>query len=191
MWTHAKAALIGMVLVALGPSTGALAQLSVPCDSFVKNDDGSWSALRSVPIHGVGESFTVREGSVLRPGAAIRGVDLASILDERCPATPEPPTGPATAQPAAPPAPPRVTLGSFANASGVIEAQRLTCGEIADASAQEAQLFLAWHSGWYSGSAKRRGMNLAHTLDAVRTVLLYCQANRSKSITQVMDLMLK
>jgi hypothetical protein len=189
MWTRATAAFIGMVLAALAPSGDALAQLSVPCDSFVKNDDGSWSALRSVPIHGVGESFTVREGSVLRPGAAIRGVDLASILDERCPATPEPPPGPTTARPVAPP--PRVTLGSFANASGAVDAQRLTCAEIADASTEEAQLFLAWHSGWYSGSAKRRGMNLARTLDAIRTVLLYCQANRSKSITQVMELMLK
>jgi hypothetical protein len=183
--------LIGTALAALGPSADALAQLNVPCDSFVKNDDGSWSALRSVPIHGVGESFTVREGSVLRPGAAIRGVDLASILDARCPATPEPPPGPAAAQPAAPAPPPRVALGSFANASGAIDAQRLTCGDIADASAQEAQLFLAWYSGWYSGSAKRRGMNLPHTLDAIRTVLLYCQANRSKSLTQVMELMLK
>jgi hypothetical protein len=191
MSTRVKAALIGIALAALGPHADAQAQLSVPCESFVKNDDGSWSALRSVPIRGVGEAFTVREGSVLRPGAAIRGVDLASILDERCPATPEPPPGPATAAPAAPAPPPRVNLGSFVNAGGVVDAQRLTCAEIADASRDEAQLFLAWYSGWYAGAAKRRGMNPAHTLDAIRTVLLYCQANRTKSITQVMELMLK
>jgi hypothetical protein len=189
MWTRATAAFIGMVLAALGPSDGALAQLSVPCDSFVKNDDGSWSALRSVPIRGVGESFTVREGSVLRPGAAIRGVDLASILDERCPATPEPPPGPATAQPIA--RPPRATLGSFVNASGVIDAQRLSCAELADAAPEEAQLFLTWYSGWYAGTAKKRGLNPARTLNTIQGVMDYCRGNRDKKVVQVMELMLK
>jgi hypothetical protein len=164
-------------------------QLSVPCDSFVKNDDGSWSALRSVPIHGVGESFTVREGSVLRPGAAIRGVDLAGVLDERCPATPEPPPGPAALQPPAPP--PRVTLGSLVNASGVLDARRLSCAELADASPDEAQLFLAWYSGWYAGTAKKRGLNPARTQNAIQGVMDYCKRNRDKRIVQVMELMLK
>jgi hypothetical protein len=188
MWTRAKAAFLGMALAALGPSAGALAQLSVPCDSFVKNDDGSWSALRSVPITGVGEAFTVREGSVLRPGAAIRGVDLASILDARCPATPEPPPGPAAARPTAPP---RVTLGSFVNASGVIEAQRLSCAELADAAPDEAQLFLAWYSGWYAGTVKKRGLNPARTLNTIQGVMDYCRSNRDKKVVQVMELMLK
>ena len=82
----------------------------------------------------------MREGSVLRTGAAIRGVDLAGMPDERCPATPEPPAAVASPPPATPP---RVTLGSFANASGVVDAQRLSCAEIADASPEEARLFLA------------------------------------------------
>jgi len=190
MWTRANAALIGLALGTLGPNCGALAEpLKLPCDGFVKNDDATWSALRSVPIRGVGESFTVREGSVLRAGAAIRGVDLAGMLDEQCPATPEPPSQPATLQPAAPP--PRVTLGSFVNGSGAVETQRLSCAEIADASAEEARLFLAWHSGWYSGLAKRRGMNLARTSAAIASVIQYCQGNRSKTLAAVMDLMLK
>ncbi len=190
MCKRAVARVVALALGVLGPLAGAMAQqLGLPCDSFVKNDDGSWSALRSVPIHGVGESFTVREGSVLRPGAAIRGVDLAGMLDERCPATPEPPPGAAVAP--APAAPPRVTLGSFANASGVVETQRLSCAEIADASPQEARLFLAWYSGWYGGAAKRRGVNLARTQEAIQAVMQYCAANRDKKIVQVMDLMLK
>lgn len=57
--------------------------------SVKKNDDNTWSALRSVAIHGVGESFTIREGIVLRPSATIKGVDLASILDRQCPAMPK------------------------------------------------------------------------------------------------------
>jgi HdeA/HdeB family len=190
MWKRAVAQALAMALGFAGPVTGAMAQqLGLPCDSFVKNDDGSWSALRSVPIHGVGESFTVREGSVLRPGAAIRGVDLAGMLDERCPATPEPPPGAAAALTPATPA--RVTLGSFANASGVVDAQRLSCAEIADASPEEARLFLAWYSGWYAGAAKRRGVNLTGTQEAIQAVMQHCAANRDKKIVQVMDLMLK
>ena len=189
MSSRAKAAFVGMAVGLLGPAAGALAQqLNMPCESFVKNDDGSWSALRSVPIHGVGESFTVREGSVLRPGAAIRGVDLASILDERCPETPEPPPGPAALQP---PARPRVTLGSLVNPSGVLDAQRLSCAELADTSPDEAQLFLAWYSGWYAGTAKKRGLNPARTQNAIQGVMDYCKSNRDKKIVQVMELMLR
>ena len=190
MRNRAMMALFGMAVGFLGPGDGAIAQqFNVPCDSFVKNDDGSWSALRSVPIHGVGESFTVREGSVLRPGAAIRGVDLASILDDRCPATPEPPPGPTALQPPAPP--PRVTLGSLVNASGVIEAQRLTCAELADAAPDETTLFLAWYSGWYAATAKKRGLNPARVQGAIRSVVDYCKGNRDRKIVQVMELMLK
>jgi len=190
MQTRAKAAAIGLALGLLAANAEALAQgLKLPCDAFVKNDDDTWSALRSVPIHGVGESFTVREGSVLRPGAAIRGVDLAGILDQQCPATPEPAPAPAAAQPTAPP--PRVTLDSFANPSGVVDAQRLTCADLADTSPEEAGLLLAWYSGWYSGSAKRRGMNLARTREAIHSVVQYCKANRDKKMVQVMELMLR
>ena len=190
MWARTTTALIAFALGVLGPDAGARAQrLDIPCDAFVKNDDATWSALRSVPIHGVGESLTIREGSVLRPGAAIRGVDLASVLDQQCPATPEPPPGPAALQP--PAASPRVALGSFANSTGVIEAQRVSCGDIADAPPEEATLFLTWYSGWYGGSAKRRGLNWARTREAIHTVIQYCGGNRDKKIVQVMELMLK
>lgn len=189
MWARTTTAFIALALGVLAPNAGALAErLNIPCDAFVKNDDATWSALRSVPIRGVGESLTIREGSVLRPGAAIRGVDLASVLDEQCPATPEPPPGPAAQQPAAAP---RVALGSFANAAGVIETQRVSCGDIADAPPDEATLFLAWYSGWYGGSAKRRGMSWARTREAIHTVIQYCGGNRDKKIVQVMELMLK
>ena len=190
MWARTTTTLIALALGVLPPIAGALAErLDIPCDAFVKNDDATWSALRSVPIHGVGESLTIREGSVLRPGAAIRGVDLASVLDAQCPATPDLPPGPAAQQP--PALAPRIPLGSFVNAAGVIEAQRLSCADIADAPPDEATFFLAWYSGWYSGSAKRRGMNWARTREAIHAVVQYCGGNRDKKIAQVMELMLK
>jgi hypothetical protein len=125
---------------------------------------------------------------VLRPGAAIRGLDIASILDQQCPATPEPP--PTAAQPPAPAAH-YVALGGFVTSKGTIDAPRLTCAEIADASPDEASQFLTWYSGWYAGFAKKHGVNLAVVRHAARSVVDYCKANRDKKIVQVMELMLK
>ena len=185
MWHRLATALVAIAwsLACLAP--GAHAQNSaLPCDSFVKNSDNSWSALRNVPIRGMGESLTVREGSVLRPGAAIKGLDLATMLDEQCPVAPEP-----VVQSAAPA--PKVALGRYADANGNIDAQNLNCGQLADASPEEVDLFLTWYSGWYSGLAKKRGINLARIRNASRLVIDYCKGNRDKKITQVMDLMLK
>jgi hypothetical protein len=188
MRRHLAGVLVGAALCFACPNPGAHAQSNdIPCDAFVKNPDDTWSALRNVAIQGTGDSLTIRQGSVLRPGAAIKGLDLATMLDQQCPATPEP--APASAQPAAPA--PRVTLGSFANANGTIETQRLSCGDLADASPEEAGLFLAWYSGWYVGSAKKRGINLARVRSAIHTVIDYCRTNRDKKIVNVMDLMLK
>ena len=61
--------------------TGARAQSKdLPCESFQKNPDGSWAALNNAAIPGTGGSLTIRQGSVLRPGAIIRGQDLAAML---------------------------------------------------------------------------------------------------------------
>ena len=56
---------------------------------------------------------------------------------------------------------------------------------------EQADRFLVWHSGWYTGSAKKRGFNLAGIAGAVHAVVDYCKSNRDKKLAQVMDLMLK
>ena len=81
-------------------------------------------------------------------------------------------------------------LSQSADANGNFDVRRLTCGHLADASAEEAGLLLAWYGGWYNGQAKRRGINLARVRYAIR-VADYCRANRDKSLMQVMELMLK
>src|SRR5258708_1176343 len=86
---------------------------------------------------------------------------------------------------------PQVVLGRFADATGNIDGQKLNCGQLADASPGEADVFLAWYSGWYNGAAKKRGINLARIRTASRMVIDYCKSNRDKKIVQVMDLMLK
>jgi HdeA/HdeB family protein len=182
-----------------GASLGAAqAQgLRIPCESFVKNDDGTWSALHSVQIPGTGGALTIRDGSVMRPGAVIRGVDVASILDQQCPAEPVAAPAAPSGVPAVPAGPaqtraaPYVVLDTFVTAKGTIDTARLTCGEIADASPQEAAMFLTWYSGYFTAAAKKRGVNLAAVRHTTLAVIDYCKSNRDKKLVQVMELMLK
>lgn len=183
-------ALVGMI--AALPAADAQAQNNgIPCDAFVKNSDGSWTAMRDASIDGTGGKLTVRQGSALQPGATIRGLDLTTMLDRDCAAASPPVTTPGPPAAPAPASAPVAALGRYADANGSIDVQTLTCGQLADTSPEEANLFLAWYSGWYNGQAKHRGINLARVRYAIRNVVDYCRGNRDKRIVQVMDLMLK
>jgi len=196
MWRHLALAALAVALQAVGPTTNARAQDKFPCEAFVRVGDGSWQAITTALIPG--PNFKVREGSVWRPGTTVMGMDIADTLDKECPNAP---VGLAegTAAPAAPgaqaqpqqPQVPLVPLARYADANGNIDVRSLTCGHLDDASAEDANLLLAWYSGWYSGSAKGRGINMARLRYAIHSVADYCKANRDKSLAQVMDLMLK
>ena len=70
-----------LVSAAIGLSTGARAQdIAMPCDAFIRNADGSWATMRDVPVSGMGRKLVLRQGSELRPGAAILSVDFATLL---------------------------------------------------------------------------------------------------------------
>jgi hypothetical protein len=191
MWRRVALAIalqtLAMALQSAGPDAGARAQEKMPCDAFVKNADGSWTALATTLVPD--RNFRIQEGSVWHPGATVLGMDVASTLDAACPNAPMAAPA-ATAQPQQPQAP-QVSLGRYADANGNIDVRSLTCGHLDDAPAEEADLLLAWYSGWYSGSAKGRGINLARVRYAIRSVADYCKANRDKSLSEVMNLMLK
>lgn len=57
-----------------------------PCDAFVKNPDGSWTPTRDVNIAmpNGGDVLTVGPAASFRPGAAVRGFDLAALLEQQC-----------------------------------------------------------------------------------------------------------
>jgi hypothetical protein len=99
-------------------------------------------------------------------------------------------TAPGTAPSAAAPQP-QSFLARYADANGNLDVRQLTCGHLDDTSAEEAELFLAWYSGWYAGFAKNRGINLARTRYAIRNIVAYCKGDRNKRLTDVMEQMLK
>src|ERR1700731_3965939 len=191
---------------------GAQAATSAfPCDAFAKNADGSWTVLKTTYLEG--PDVKVQEDATFAPGRVIRGYDIADLIAKACPnavVAPPPGTQPAAAQGVAPGASPSMGvstapgtapsaaapqpqsfLARYADANGNLDVRQLTCGHLDDTSAEEAELFLAWYSGWYSGFAKSRGINLARIRYAIRNVVAYCKGDRNKKLTEVMDQMLK
>jgi len=174
-----------------------------PCDAFAKNPDGSWTVLQTTFLEG--PNVKVQQDAIFPPGRVVLGYDIAEMITKACPnavvAPPpdaEPSTGistgvstaPGTAPSAAAPQP-QSFLARYADANGNLDVRQLTCGHLDDTSAEEAELFLAWYSGWYSGVAKNRGINLARIRYAIRNVVAYCKGDRNKRLTDVMEQMLK
>jgi hypothetical protein len=58
----------------------------IPCDAFVKKgEDGSWTPTRDVNVElPDGNVLTVGPAVSFKPGSAIRGLDLAAVLEREC-----------------------------------------------------------------------------------------------------------
>jgi hypothetical protein len=179
------AVVLAIVLATAGPNTGARAQdIAMPCDAFIRNADGSWTAMRDVPVSGMGRKLVLRQGSELRPGAAILSVDFATLLEQQCPAVsvalPEP--AQASAEPA-----PKVKLSRYADAKGNIDFQKLTCGQLADTPPQDADVLGALYIGWHNGLAKKNAINVMRIRDVIRDLVVHCRANKDQRVAQAVD----
>jgi HdeA/HdeB family len=179
------AAAIAFQTLCLVAAANGQALEEIPCDAFVRNADGTWSATKAAFI--LGPNFSVRAGALFRPGEPVRGYDLAGKLEEAC-RNYVPPTAPTDA---GQPQQPSTSLSKYADANGNLDVSRLACGHLADAPQAEAEMLLTWYAGSSNTAAKKRNLNMAHLRTAVRSVIDYCKANREKSLVKTMDLMLK
>lgn len=183
---------IGFAVSAANAETSTL-----PCDAFAKNADGSWTVLTTTYIEG--PDVKLQKDAVFPPGFIIRGYDIAALLAKACPnATVAQP--PAAAQPAvggsqpqqqAPALPPRTLLERYGDANGNIDIRQFSCAHFDDAPPDEAELLLAWYSGWYAGEQKRRGVNLPQVRYAIDKVINYCKANRDIRLADAIESFLK
>jgi HdeA/HdeB family len=160
--------------------TGAQAQDDgIKCDAFYKNSDGSWTAMQ--PVFLPGTKMVSRVGGVFRPGVSIDGYDVAAALDKACP-------NPATSPPAVVlPQQPYVSLSNAADANGAIDVTRLTCGNLADTSDEEASLLLAWYGYAPGGVTNGRIFNMARLRSAIHTVVDYCKTHRDQNLVKAME----
>lgn len=181
-----------IALAAFCPSTAAQAQsITLPCEDFIKNPDGSWTAQRDVPVSGLGRKLTLRQGGTLAPGAAILSVDFAALLDQQCPAVPVTVLGSEPEPAPAPAVAPAIELSKYTDANGNIDVQKLTCGQLANTSQADADFLGALYIGWYNGLAKKNAINLTRGKDAIRNLIVHCKANKDKRVTQAIDFIRK
>jgi hypothetical protein len=158
----------------------AWAQGGLPCDAFQKNPDGSWTAMRAVSINAGGRNLPLREGSRFKPGAAFLGTDIADELDKACPAEAIQAT-----------APPQVELPKLAGPGGVIDAEKLTCGQLASTYQEDADFLLVWYSGLHSGLSQQHQIDVAKVKAGIHNVIVYCKTNRDKLLVQAVDMFMR
>jgi hypothetical protein len=171
-------AIVIVVASAIGLSTAVQAQDGgVPCDSFIRNPDGSWTATGNVAFPGPGQNINLRQGSVLRPGLVILGTDVAATLTQKCASVPV--------------QQPQVELSKLADAGGSIDMQTLTCGQLADTYQEDADFLLAWYSGWSNGLAKMHTLNVKTVKDGIHNVIVYCKANKAKRVSEAIAIVAK
>jgi len=173
---------VAMVVAAAGLAMAccgwAQAQDSeIDCDAFVKNQDGSWIAMRNVDVPGPGRAIKLRQGSVLRPGAVIMGTDVAEVLEQKC----------KSISAVAPAALPQLDLSKLGDAGGNVDIQKLTCGQLTNVYQEDADFLLAWYSGWSNGLIKNSAVNMPRLKEGIHSVIVYCKANREKLVSQAID----
>lgn len=172
-----RAALSALAFLILGAA--AQAQGAFPCDAFIKNADGSWTAARNVRLPAAGTSYGVNQDAVFTPNMSIMGMNVVSELEQQCPANLVP-----AAQTA-------VDVAKYADAKGDINALTLTCGQLADASQEDAEFLGAWYVGWYSGQTKKTAINVASAKAAMPGLIVYCKANKDRTVATAIDAVLK
>ena len=172
----------GVTVLIAGLSAPALAQSGgLPCDAFVKNEDGSWSATRNVAVPGPGRVFNVREGAQFRPGMTFMGMTLAEDFEKACPAAVEAAAAVAT----------QVELPKYAAPDGNIDTDKLTCAQFADLPPDDADFLGTWTLGWQNGAAKKRAINVAKVKETIHNVAVYCKANKDKRFVQAVEAVMK
>jgi hypothetical protein len=174
---------LGLAIIAVAAVTGApvLAQSGLPCDAFVKNQDGSWQATRNVAVPGPGRVFNVNQGALFKPGGSFMGMELAADLERECPAAVEAAAVVAT----------QVELPKYAAPNGNIDTDKLTCAQFADLPPDDADFLGTWTLGWQNGAAKNRAINVIKVRETIRGVAVYCKANKDKRFVQAVDVVMK
>lgn len=168
-------------VLAAGSSLPAHAQSGMPCDAFVRAEDGSWQATRNVALPGPGRMFNVNQGAVFKSGGSFMGMSVADDLEKACPASVE----------AAKAIETQVELPKYAAPNGNIDTDKLTCGQFADLPPDDADFLGTWTAGWQNGAAKNRAINVSKVRETIRSVAVYCKSNKDKRFVQAVDVVMK
>jgi hypothetical protein len=84
-----------------------------------------------------------------------------------------------------------VDLSAYVDANGFIDVQALTCAQLANTYQSDANVLMAWYSGWYNGLGHKHYMDYKKGRELEHQVIEYCKAHLDESIIHAIGLMLK
>jgi hypothetical protein len=82
-------------------------------------------------------------------------------------------------------------LSAYADKDGYVLVKKLTCAQLAGTFQEDADFLGVWYSGYYNGLGNKSALNIPRVKDGIHQLIVYCQANPDKLITQAMDVLLK
>ena len=85
----------------------------------------------------------------------------------------------------------QVDLSTYADATGFLNVQELTCDQLANTFQEDADLLAAWYSGWYNGLAKKHFADIKKGKRVEHELIVYCKANRDKKIIEGLAVVFK
>src|SRR5271167_1934710 len=84
-----------------------------------------------------------------------------------------------------------VDLSAYVDANGFIDVQALTCAQLANTYQSDANVLMAWYSGWYNGLGHKHYMDYKKGREVEHQVIEYCKAHPDERIIHAIGLMLK
>ena len=85
----------------------------------------------------------------------------------------------------------QVELNTYADSSGNIDVQKLTCGQLANTFQEDADFLSVWYSGWYNGLAGYSKLQVERAKELEHRVIVYCKANPKTKVITAMDIQIK
>jgi hypothetical protein len=69
----------------------------------------------------------------------------------------------------------QVPLSAYVDANGYLDAQTLTCAQLAGTFQQDADALTTWYSGWYNGLAHKHFLDFRKGKETEHEVIVYCK----------------
>jgi hypothetical protein len=82
-------------------------------------------------------------------------------------------------------------LSAYVDANGFLDVQALTCAQLAGTYQQDADMLMAWYSGWYNGLAKKHYMDVVKGKEVEHQVIVYCKEHHDKLVIDAIAVVLK
>jgi HdeA/HdeB family len=82
-------------------------------------------------------------------------------------------------------------LKTYADASGYLDVQKLTCAQLAGTWQEDADKLMVWYSGWYNGLAKKHHFHISRGERLEHEVIMHCKAHPKIRVIEAIALVLK